>query len=72
MAEQYRILRVLEYFGDAEFIRQSMEKRGVKGRFVIRGGCSIQEAILGETGELLGDMPETDDTSANTEADTGT
>ena len=49
---QYRLLRVIEYVGDAEFIRRAIERRQVKGRYQI-GTDYIQEAILGETAELL-------------------
>lgn len=61
---QYRLLRVLEYVGDAEFVRNAVERRHVKGRFVV-GGNSIQEAILGETAEILArvqDAPPSDPT----------
>jgi len=59
---QHRILRVLEYVGTPDFIRDAVDRRTVKGRHEIRGnprdGRSnvhgyIQEAILGETAEVV-------------------
>lgn len=51
-----RMLRVLEYTGDASFIREQIERRGVKGSREVRPGCWIREAIIGDTSELL-DIP---------------
>ena len=50
-----RIVCVLEYVGDAAFIRDSMEKRGVKGSREVRPGCWIREAVIGDVTELMDD-----------------
>lgn len=52
----YRMLRVLEYVGDREFIESHMRNRGVKGHcpdgWRHRGG-QITEAFIGEIPTLL-------------------
>lgn len=66
MAKQYRLLRIIEYVGDADFIQQSVDRRAVKGRHFVRKGCFIQESIIGETGELLEDaVPPAADSSTD-------
>lgn len=53
MSETHRILRVIEYVGTPEFIRDAIDKRSVKGRRDVPGKGYITEAILGETAEVL-------------------
>lgn len=60
MAEdRIRVLRVLEYVGSRSFVERSLELRTVKGRHYPKrdrgtgAGDYIQEAILGETAEIL-------------------
>jgi len=49
-----RILRVIEYVGDDEFLAACIDKRVIKGTFIPgRPGCYIREAILGDTPEIL-------------------
>lgn len=50
---QIRILRVLEYVGDAESIYQTLQKSVVKREYVIADKFIIREAIIGETTEIL-------------------
>lgn len=51
---QHRILRVLEYVGTPEWVRYQIDRREVKGRHYVNGGQGyIQEAILGETPEVV-------------------
>ena len=47
----YRFLRVLEYMGTAERIKESRERRSVKGTIRIKD-LVINEAILGDTDQL--------------------
>ena len=47
-----RILRILEYVGSKEFIRSSLESRGVKGAHYVLGGV-IREGFVGDI-PLLG------------------
>jgi hypothetical protein len=50
---QYRILRVIEYVGDRDWIDEQIAKRGVKGSFVLPNKRGlIREAILGDVAEL--------------------
>lgn len=58
--KQYRMIRVIEYVGDEEFINEHRTMRGVKGTRLCRGGI-IREAILGDTDEIL-DTQETENT----------
>lgn len=52
MAETHRLLRVIEYTGTSEFIRNSINRRSVKGHLDVRDGV-IREALIGETAEVL-------------------
>lgn len=53
MTDRHRIIRILEYVGSPEFIRSSIEKRAVKGRYPAgQGGDFIQEALL-ESAEVV-------------------
>ena len=54
----YRFLRVLEYMGTAERIKESRERRSVKGTIRIKD-LVINEAILGDTDQLVAAMPKT-------------
>lgn len=47
MTQKVRILRLLEYYGDPEWIRESLIRRGVKGEHTL-GSNVIREAMLGE------------------------
>lgn len=52
--KQYRMLRVIEYVGEREWVDEQIAKRGVKGSYVIPSGRGvIREAVIGETAELL-------------------
>jgi hypothetical protein len=53
-----RILRVLEYVGPAEWIDHCISNRQVKGTHTLSSNCFIREAILGETSELLPELPQ--------------
>lgn len=56
-----RILRVIEYVGDDEFLSACIDRRSVKGTFHPgRQGCYIREAILGDTAEVLSPTPPPD------------
>lgn len=48
-----RLLRVLEYVGDREWIDATIERRGVKGTYNVGANRRIREAIIGETNELF-------------------
>lgn len=52
-----RMLRILEYVGEEEWIRKMIQDRSVKGSRWIDspdyGECSIREAIVGDTNEIL-------------------
>jgi len=50
--QQVRILRVIEYVGDLEWVQACITKRTLKGTLVTTYG-TIREAILGDTMELL-------------------
>lgn len=51
--QRYRILRVLEYVGDREWIDEQIAKRGIKGSFVLPNKRGlIREAIIGDVAEL--------------------
>lgn len=52
----HRILRVIEYVGTADFVRNSIDKRGVKGSYRLKDGV-IREGLIGETAEVI-EMPE--------------
>lgn len=52
--KQYRVLRVIEYVGEREWVDEQIAKRGVKGSYIVPNGRGvIREAIIGETAELL-------------------
>lgn len=57
--DRIRVLRVLEYVGSRSFVERCLERRTVKGRYYtgitrLDGPSDyIQEAILGETAEVL-------------------
>lgn len=51
-----RILRVIEYVGTPEFIRDAINKRSVKGRMELRSGNVIQEAIIGDVYEIFAEQ----------------
>lgn len=51
---KYRILRVLEYVGDREWLDKQITMRQVKGTKVLPNNCSIREAVIGDVAELLG------------------
>ncbi len=53
MNKRFRILRVLEYEGDREWIDDCIKRRGVKGTQVVGNRGQIREAILGDVAELL-------------------
>lgn len=56
MSDKVRVLRVLEYVGDREWVDEQIAKRGVKVSFVMRNGRGmIREAIIGDVVELLDD-----------------
>lgn len=67
MAEdRVRVLRVLEYVGSRSFVDRCLELRTVKGRYYpsrinidLHDSDYIQEAILGETAEVLSRPTET-------------
>jgi len=51
---KYRLLRILEYVGDREWIDDQIAKRNVKGTYDrLPNGRVIREAIIGDTVELL-------------------
>jgi hypothetical protein len=43
-----RVIRVLEYSGEEEFVNRSLRNRNVKGGHFVRGGA-IREAFLGNS-----------------------
>jgi hypothetical protein len=49
---QIRILRILEYVGDAESIYQTLDKSVVKRQYNLPL-FTIRESIVGETSEIL-------------------
>jgi hypothetical protein len=52
--KKYRVLRIIEYVGEREWVDEQIAKRGVKGSYVVpnRRGV-VREAIIGDTAELL-------------------
>lgn len=51
---KYRVLRILEYVGDRDWVDDQIAKRQVKGSYVIPNGRGVvREAIIGDTVELL-------------------
>jgi hypothetical protein len=53
MKEQFRILRVLEYVGNRDWIDEQIARRGIKGSYVVPNGRGvIREAIIGDVAEL--------------------
>jgi hypothetical protein len=55
---QYRILRVLEYVSDRDWIDEQIAKRTVKGTYNrLPNGRVIREAIIGDISELLAHVP---------------
>jgi hypothetical protein len=54
MAEIVRVLRVLEYVGPRDWIEDAINRRGIKGKVILKEkNAYIAEAILGETAELV-------------------
>ena len=55
-----RVLRVIEYEGDVEWVNEQILKRSVKGSHAVKGGI-IREAIVGEVLTIMsgGDEDET-------------
>lgn len=52
--KKYRILRIIEYTGEHEWIAEQINKRMVKGTYHIPNGRGvIREAIIGETPEVV-------------------
>jgi len=50
----HRVLRIIEYVGEPEFVEERLAARTLKGRVDFGEGKGyIQEAILGETAEIL-------------------
>lgn len=63
---QYRILRVLEYVGEREWIDEQIAKRGIKGSFVLPNKRGlIREAIIGDVAELWPVVEESPKEDAN-------
>lgn len=55
-ADRVRVLRIIEYTGPREWVERQIASRGVKGTCAmpfVPKGCSIREAVLGDTMELL-------------------
>ena len=54
----YRVLRILEYIGTRQFVDYAIADGQVKGikRIPVLEG-EIREAVLGETAELIGEIP---------------
>jgi len=53
MNKKARVLRVLEYVGDREWVDEQIARRGVKGSFVLPNKRGlIREAIIGDVAEL--------------------
>jgi hypothetical protein len=51
---KYRVLRILEYVGDREWVDEQIAKRQVKGSYGLPNGRGVvREAIIGDTVELL-------------------
>lgn len=55
-----RILRVLEYEGDIEFIERSIKKRRVRGVVYINKCNRIRESIIGGVDNILDQITSTD------------
>ena len=54
MKEQARMLRILEYVGDRDWVDEQISKRMVKGSYVLPNGRGvIREAVVGDITELL-------------------
>lgn len=54
MSDKYRILRIIEYTGEREWVDEQINKRLVKGTYHIPNGRGvIREAIIGETAEVV-------------------
>ena len=52
--QKYRILRIIEYVGEREWVDEQIAKRAVKGTYHIPTGRGvIREAIIGETAEVV-------------------
>lgn len=51
--DKVRVLRILEYEGDREWIEKTLSCRGVKGSYTIPGKGTIKEAIVGEFPTIL-------------------
>lgn len=52
--QKYRILRIIEYVGEREWVDEQIAKRGVKGTYHVPNGRGvIREAIIGETAEVV-------------------
>ena len=48
-----RVLRLLEYVGDRQWVEQAIAKRGVKGTYDVGYRGHINEAIIGEFPEAV-------------------
>lgn len=48
-----RVLRLLEYVGDRQWVEQAIAKRGVKGTYDVGYRGRINEAIIGEFPEAV-------------------
>lgn len=59
-----RLIRILVYEGEPEFIQQVMQERGVKGSYVLPRGGLIKEAIVGDFLEAIIDEPKVENDDA--------
>ena len=48
----HRVLRIVEYVGEPEWVEASLQQRAIKGRVEFPRGY-IQEAVVGDTAEVL-------------------
>lgn len=52
--QKYRVLRIIEYVGEREWVDEQITKRQVKGTHWIPNGRGvIREAIIGDTAEVV-------------------
>lgn len=59
MGDIVRVLRLIEYVGDREWVESSLERRQIKGSWICPNG-TIREAIVGDFPMVVGDTDEGD------------
>jgi hypothetical protein len=63
---KYRVLRIIEYVGDRDWVDDQIAKRQVKGSYVIPNGRGVvREAMIGDTVELLASAETNGESNAN-------